>query len=86
MPEKKSDEEAISEYLDDYNLPGNLRLIASNALAFPNAKDHTGKINRLLRQNRHAQLLDYLEHNDCLKDGITSIEVLRQYFEDRSFP
>ncbi|KZR96030.1 Uncharacterized protein APZ42_009864, partial [Daphnia magna] len=46
-PLPKKDSDAYQEYLDNYNVPRNLRLTAVNRLAFPNATSHSGMILRL---------------------------------------
>ena len=65
--------------MGNFNVPGNLMLIASNSLAFPNAKPHAATIYMLWRNHQQADLLEYLELNDCMKHSISTIEVLRQH-------
>lgn len=79
--ETKTDKNATAEYIENFNVRGNLYLIAANSLAFPKAKPHAGMIYRLLRQNRHVNLIEYLKQHDCVAESIITIEELRDHAE-----
>jgi hypothetical protein len=72
----KSDADAIAEYVENYNIRKNLRLIGSNKLAFPHGNVHAGFINRLCREERYEDCVAYIAEHECLKDSIITIDNL----------
>jgi len=75
LPSMKSDADAIAEYVENYHIRTNLRLIGSNKLAFPHGNVHAGIINRLCRE-RYEDCVAFIAENECLKDSIITIDDL----------
>ena len=76
LPSMKSDADAIAEYVENYHIRTNLRLIGSNKLAFPHGNVHAGIINRLCREERYEDCVAFIAENECLKDSIITIDDL----------
>ncbi len=53
-----------------------MHLIASNYLAFPNAKSHASLIHTLIRQSKIVELEAFLNENDCFANSITTSDHL----------
>ncbi len=73
---KKNDKEAYEEYIKNFFVRTNMHLIASNHLAFPNAKPHAREIHTLIRQSKILQLEAFLNEHDCFADSITTSDHL----------
>lgn len=77
LPSTKGDADAIAEYVENYHIRKNLRLIGiSNKLAFPHGNIHAGIINRLYREERYEDCVAYISEHECLKDSIITINSL----------
>lgn len=76
IPRKKTDKQVFEEYIKNFFVRSNMHLIASNKLAFPNAKPHARMIHCLIRQRRLEELENFLNENHCLVDSITTCDAL----------
>jgi hypothetical protein len=73
---KKTDKEAYAEYIKKIFVRSNMQIIASNSLAFPNAKVHARIIMSLVRQKKIVELESFLKENDCFANSITESDAL----------
>lgn len=85
IPLKKTDSEAYEEYIKNFFLCSYLHLIASNGVAFPNAKPHAKQIHAFIRQHKFVKLECFFKEHDCLKNSITSCECIFPEMETYSF-
>jgi hypothetical protein len=76
IPLKKTDKEAYEEYINNFFVRSNMQMIASNALAFPNARIHASMIMTLVRQKKFMELESFLKEQDCLANSITTLDNL----------
>ncbi|XP_046642671.1 uncharacterized protein LOC124327718 [Daphnia pulicaria] len=76
IPLKKTDKEAYEEYINNFFVRSNMQMIASNALAFPNARIQASMIMTLVRQKKFMELESFLKEQDCLANSITTLDNL----------
>ena len=76
LPIKKHDKDAYQEYIANYFLLSNMRLIGSNKLAFSNASVHARMIYSLVRQRMLEELQEFLRRKRCLVNSITTLDAL----------
>lgn len=78
IPVSKCDRQAYVEYLENFDVLRNPRLIGQNQFAFPSAHVHQSKICSLARQKKFTELFRFLLDNDCFRNSIATEEFITE--------